>query len=717
MGSCRTCRRRHVRCDTQRPTCQTCLAVGLTCEGFSNEIRWASSRKRTSVYMESGPIARFGVRHYVLTEEDRRSMTAALSKDLLLGSVDASLEEIDTRSRTPCFRSEQEARIGPFAVLHISALSNKLQDTQVPCLTTEPPADEIPSIQTSNASIQTVLDVSPAPVDPFLQWDLGSEFPALSAYHDLEFQSTFDCMTSLHLNGPLTDQPLIAYPTFDDDEGCDISSENTAYQQTLTHQSYINDDILKNAPELLKHFQTNVIPQMTVIPLSKKSPWDIVNIPAALLTLGSLTIMNCETVTHARQAHLYSLLACSAIDLATNPSKETTRFSREYWEKLAEQCYAEAKSHIRISLSEETGGPRKAKLKDQLMALYGMIKFTVFSGQHRDARCYLVDAERLLRVRGLPKRKISRRMRLLLNIYTWLRISGESTYVLHDYTLLPSALSTFNLHCQSKRPIASGERPILSHVQGVCLDDCLHIEKRNITDIHLQDSRKSSETLSKQVYGIPEIWLSLLSQTTRLANIMDILRNSQNTEITMSCIIYQALQDRASRLERVINDYTAREIEPNHRSEQTTHDTLIFRALNSALIIFFHRRVRQTYPALLEGEVEKAITSLLAFYRRLKVRDPLGLGTLWPLFIAGCEVITHRQRESILYLLAKANLMSGLAPYKIASDLVTEVWRRQDEQLTASRQAPLPSWIDISKERAIFLLVSFRHPKGAIFSI
>ncbi|GAB1201003.1 hypothetical protein APSETT444_010387 [Aspergillus pseudonomiae] len=376
-------------------------------------------------------------------------MTAALSKGLLLGSVDASLEEIDTRSRTPRFRSEQEARIGPFAVLHISALSNKSQDTQVPCLTTEPPADEIPSIQTSNASIQTVLDVSPAPVDPFLQWedilDLGSEFPALLAYHDLEFQSTFDCMTSLHLNGPLTDQPLIAYPTFDDDEGCDISSENTAYQQTLTHQSYINDDILKNAPELLKHFQTNVIPQMTVIPLSKKSPWDIVNIPAALLTLGSLTIMNCETVTHARQAHLYSLLACSAIDLATNPSKETTRFSREYWEKLAEQCYAEAKSHIRISLSEETGGPRKAKLKDQLMALYGMIKFTVgaphseitpfpaigtddvkvFSGQHRDARCYLVDAERLLRVQGLPKRKISRRIRLLLNIYTWLRISGE----------------------------------------------------------------------------------------------------------------------------------------------------------------------------------------------------------------------------------------------------------------------------------------------------
>lgn len=39
LGSCRTCRRRHVRCDTNRPACETCAAVGLTCEGFADEIQ------------------------------------------------------------------------------------------------------------------------------------------------------------------------------------------------------------------------------------------------------------------------------------------------------------------------------------------------------------------------------------------------------------------------------------------------------------------------------------------------------------------------------------------------------------------------------------------------------------------------------------------------------------------------------------------------------
>ncbi|KAE8420668.1 fungal-specific transcription factor domain-containing protein [Aspergillus pseudocaelatus] len=509
----------------------------------------------------------------------------------------------------------------------------------------------------------------------------------------------------------------MTYPILDDDEGCDISSENTAYQQPLPHRSCKNDDMLKNAVELLKHFQRRVIPQMAVVHLSKKSPWDIVNMPAVLLTWGALTIMNCEAVTHASQAHLYSLLACSAIDLAANPSTDKMGFPAEYWEELAQRCYGEAKSHIRISLSEETGGSRKAKLKDQLMALYGMIKFAVFSGQSRDARCYLVDAERLLRVRGLPKRRISRRMRPLLNVYTWLRIAGESTYVLHDYTFSTSSLSIFNLHCQSKGPTASRERPMPRYTQGVVrLDDFLYIEssdtdlnideikcrRADITDIHLQDSRKSTETLGKQVYGIPEIWLSLLSQTTRLANIMDTLRSARNTEIMISCNTYQALQERTSRLEGVIHAYTARETEPNHRREQTADDTFILRALNSTLIIFFHRRVRRTYPAILEREVERVITSLLAFHRRLKVEDPLGLGTLWPLFIAGCEAITDKQREPIRYLLEKSNLMSGLAPFKIASDLVTEVWRRQDEQLTANWQAPFPSWIDISKERTIW---------------
>ena len=35
--------------------------------------------------------------------------------------------------------------------------------------------------------------------------------------------------------------------------------------------------------------------------------------------------------------------------------------------------------------------------------------------------------------------------------------------------------------------------------------------------------RRWSDTIYLQAYGIPEMWLSLFSQTTRLANIVDIM--------------------------------------------------------------------------------------------------------------------------------------------------------------------------------------------------
>ena len=44
LGSCKTCRRRHVKCDRRRPSCLTCQAMGISCEGFSAEVRWIPSR-------------------------------------------------------------------------------------------------------------------------------------------------------------------------------------------------------------------------------------------------------------------------------------------------------------------------------------------------------------------------------------------------------------------------------------------------------------------------------------------------------------------------------------------------------------------------------------------------------------------------------------------------------------------------------------------------
>lgn len=41
-GSCATCRRRHVKCDKNRPVCNTCSRAGVGCDGFAADVRWAA---------------------------------------------------------------------------------------------------------------------------------------------------------------------------------------------------------------------------------------------------------------------------------------------------------------------------------------------------------------------------------------------------------------------------------------------------------------------------------------------------------------------------------------------------------------------------------------------------------------------------------------------------------------------------------------------------
>lgn len=50
-------------------------------------------------------------------------------------------------------------------------------------------------------------------------------------------------------------------------------------------------DILGDASFLLHVFQKHLVPQLTIVPFGKKALWNIMNLPAALITLGDLTIL------------------------------------------------------------------------------------------------------------------------------------------------------------------------------------------------------------------------------------------------------------------------------------------------------------------------------------------------------------------------------------------------------------------------------------------
>lgn len=336
------------------------------------------------------------------------------------------------------------------------------------------------------------------------------------------------------------------------------------------------------------------------------------------------------------------------------------------------------------------------------------------SGQQQHARCFMIDAERLLRLRGLSKTKISKKARLLHHVYTWLRIVGESTFVLHDYNLSSSSLEALGSRFRARSLRSSAESEVSE--PNPRLDDFLRLETQNsdsdlnidepkdqasaLYDIHLQDSRSHPETLYKQIYGIPETWLSLVSQTTRLANVLETFCVAREAGKNVNLRAWETLQRRSMRLENMICSFSlgrtrAGVLELHADSKSHGH---MVEALNAALVIFFYKRIRHTHPAALQGHVDSVITALEACSATRTEEDPTGPGTAWPLFIAGCEAISAPRREAIMALLDKASTVCGFAAFSAARNIICEVWSKQDEHLTANRGESMPSWVDIVQQ-------------------
>ncbi|BDD56831.1 hypothetical protein MAP00_002249 [Monascus purpureus] len=658
-------------------------------------------------------------------------MSTELATKLASGSIDASLAEVDIRSRGSEWSATGDIVVGPFGVLNFNTSNTTTVNPRTsPPERIDSPSDFSNSPEGVAAGDPSSLEVgSLFNIEDFLQWDdlLGLE----SDLFGTTVQAAFDPLSprDLSSDAPISEagisdmaqrrhrQSRVAHDAHD----CESDTQLVSSRQIMAGVLSSSVDVLTDAPFLLKHFRDHLIAELMPLPTGEKSPWTILNIPVAMLTLSELTFFSERRVNHARMANFYSILACSAYHLSSNPSRDLSH-SAEYWKHIANQTYHEAKNHIQQSLKTELYGPRKAKYKDQLMAIEGMSAFAVLSCRQKDARSYMVDAERLLRIRGLSKREISRKARLLHHIYTWNRIVGESTYVLHDHSLSGSFTETFSHHFLPQLDQTGNDRcRQVDH--NPRLDDFLRLRPRQLDsdldidepkeretglyDIHLEDSRRFSETLYSQIYGIPETWLSLLSQTTRLANVMDALVRSGNTRDSTNSEAWQALQRRSNRLENMVcslalrGNSVSRLDSPESVGRSHMH---MIHAMNVALVIFFYRRIRNVHPIILQGHVDDVITSLNEFDIALAQSGLPGPGTGWPAFIAGCEAVTTSRRDALLRWIEKGGARSGFAVFDAAKEVIMEVWKEQDEHRSSSTRCgdPHPTWVEVLKRRKLW---------------
>lgn len=319
---------------------------------------------------------------------------------------------------------------------------------------------------------------------------------------------------------------------------------------------------------------------------------------------------------------------------------------------------------------------------------------------------------------------VSRRARLLHHIYAWTRIIAESTHVFRLAVTASSYASHEPLRGYQAGFITedpTGRYNEASRVPSsheIKLDDFFRLEPRylslnpgsdlrrhnipvaDVSDIHLCGSGQDASNMYMQIYGIPETFLRLVSQVTRLANTMDRYRSEVNKgdAEALTC-----LQPRATQLENTICTFAIQcradvptDVAPGSCSliEAQPH-TEMLQALGSALVIFFYRRVRHSHPLILQSSVDDVITGLQRFDKALARCELKGPGTAWPVFIAGCEAMTHRQKQQIMAWIDAAIEKSGFRSYKVAKKIMVEVWVRRGQRTSPTSQSDNGDFSDV----------------------
>ncbi|KAF2123840.1 hypothetical protein P153DRAFT_361492 [Dothidotthia symphoricarpi CBS 119687] len=733
LGGCSTCRRRHVKCDRTQPQCTTCHNARLTCEGFLSPIRWASLSyppTRNSRAQDDANLSRpsSGSSNY-LAIHNYTSLYAAHPGE---PQRDGELSALSLDNTLAEGSDVNQALINPSAPdidVHISFDSN---DSELPY---HPSASSL-------TDFESLFDTSSGLVwndlfDPTFD-------PSITISQDPTYQESLSS-PAIAMNQP---QGRRSTPPQEQSRAeHSIESTTTAIDSQpppCAMKEIDESELLEDAGTLLKHFRDVVVPQFSPLPTNSKCPWEVLNWNAAVRSLADMTYLESSDVRHANKANLFAILGCAAHDIAKT-HVAAGLISSEKGTRILEYASKRAKSHMQESLSLETSGSSKAKYKDQLMAIFSLIALATLCGNATDARCYLIDAERLLRLRGLAKREVSRKVRLLHHVYTWLRIIGESTFILHDHHssgLQGMIEKTFKSNYGAPSTLPLLEEQITTGIECVQLDDFLRVksygtdceddvdtlkdQESGLRDIHLEDSRPWSNTLYMDIYGIPEIWLSLVSQTTRVANIVDFIgRASVNVPRTFT----ESLHRKITRLEHMICSFASQQsilmapLPPHqgpHQSSTATSKSspasrAMLRALISALVILFYRRIHNVHPWILQTHVNDVITALNDFDLMGDADSINTPGTPWPAFVAGCEAISSTSREWLMGWMQKGANQSTFNGYTSSQHVMRQVWERRDsagkcgvlnsQTGSDSRSGEVYSWVDVLKERKLWLML------------
>ncbi|QPC65829.1 hypothetical protein HYE67_008060 [Fusarium culmorum] len=433
--------------------------------------------------------------------------------------------------------------------------------------------------------------------------------------------------------------------------------------------------IPEEAEHLLRHYRQNMA-RRTTMQAKRKSPWEIIFLPCALETFAELCLWN--EASHTRSSIFYTLLAHSALQLHISGSDSK-------WKEIGLKNHERAQSHLRQALQHEMFGPKQASYKELLMAILAMAMTSLHNGT-RAFRIFLLDAERLIRLRGLVDQNPFK-TRLLHHMYTHLRVIAESMSLCTEAITESSA---------SENQVQELSRTFRITEEGLNIGLDPAQEKTDdigYNDIHLEAQGRWNHTLYPVIYGIPESLMTLLSQTVSLSNEKARLENVARCNPGIS----EALAKHTKTLENRIWAWPST-LDPTGPVEVSSRTTDLVTqpqirsmtlAIHQALVIYFYRRVYDMNAMILQDLVRKTLDYLEPCLSELIDEQDFATSLAWPAFVAGCEAVTPELQERALVCLGVTDERGVYFTREPARVVVPLIWegRRRSGDWSASWQS------------------------------
>ncbi|KAM3556248.1 hypothetical protein MY1884_005162 [Beauveria asiatica] len=440
---------------------------------------------------------------------------------------------------------------------------------------------------------------------------------------------------------------------------------------------------------LLRYFKSDVVSfSFAARHDASICPWQNIHLPAAEKTSKQLFRQSSTTPTGL--SLLYSVLTSSCFHLASLDVASADR-----WIELGERYKQEARQHLEVAIQEQILLLTQTNYEELLMALLSTTMLEILCAKYDEAEYLLLEAEYLIRTRGLPASPKSLQLRTLHHVYTHLRVLTESTCGCILRNICPQKPgSRSSLVTEESRHQLRSFRVADQSTES---DLRMSVEKDAAAahdDIHLEVMGDWQESLFPQLYGLPESLLGLLSQTIRLANEQELLQRDANVDVSMIanlCRRTKVLEHNILSWKMPCENSLSHNFQNPAESQPATNLggqsiprlTTTFR---HAVTLFYYRRVQNINGLMLQDVVQKVLESM-----SLEDGPHEAAQMLWPAFLASCEAIEPPLREGLGGWLRQMGNKSRIPTFKIVAELAEKVWILREE-----KQDYTLGWFDVT---------------------